>query len=288
MASAPAHTAFEVAFDTSALQELMNREEITARELALLLDGAAIVFVSPVVPAQLLRTRDVGRLRCKEARLTALGGEHFFVTAPLPSLLDTEASTFVHETACYTDLQRWARDFMQLTSEQREEFLAQWLDHPRMRELETRAHARYCATIPKPSPQAVMQEATLHSDFFRHCLQGVSRKADVDLVLAAPSRYAAHVTLTGMVVLNAIGAYASSAVAKDRPWLKAEPDNWNDAAIVANSAYADLLVSEDTNMRSRLQFLRHQGLAFVRPVSLDEFLEHGVRAPDDGCKSPVV
>lgn len=87
-----------------------------------------------------------------------------------------------------------------------------------------------------------------------------------------PRSFRAHMLSAGMVALHHLGCYLSDAHTPEYPWLKYESDNWNDINVVAVAAYAALIVTDDANMRGRVNFLRDRGLAFVRAVSLEAFL----------------
>jgi hypothetical protein len=88
-----------------------------------------------------------------------------------------------------------------------------------------------------------------------------------------PSRYRSSVTLAAYWFLNALGAsathgYGSVTGILSRPrW-----GNWVDAQIAASSAYCSTIVTDDSEMRRKVDFIGEHFTFPLRATSLDEWL----------------
>jgi predicted nucleic acid-binding protein len=281
----------EVQFDTSALSNLL-RSDITQERLdEVLRRWHAVIVINHVsfgqlfsdlstdrVSEHLRRMKNLGfgrfrvavsthRMKVLERRRVPLSGTPTLANCTINQVLDAPDGlsgfrTF-HRQVAQELLERNDTSVLQRADRQ----LAEAFRHPTDTESRARAALKewYAYTV----LNLTRPGAVLIDDFLAYM---VDSKESREQMHRDPSKYKVHMLTASYIALNSIGCYLNDAHTPEYPWLRRETDNWNDANIAATAAHASILITDDRNMRGRLHFLESQGLAFVRTLSLEDFL----------------
>lgn len=273
----------EVAFDTSALSEVAKKGMLGRIRSCVLATGARLV-----VPADTLVEMADSRGSCAwpSNRMTRLAsllrqlGHRAVVTMDSPSMLRTERGGALRRTPGMDFAQ--ANDFMQRVCEGRmpREKPAAYLMKERMRGLDEGAKF---ALIEQGFEASDLNLADLIARLPSFVLDGeeawlrhiIRDRAWARRVQQNPMAYPAAVVTSAAHALQAIGVFSTPTRAcAPSPLFPAEPDpnDWVDARIFGQSAYASILVVNDKRAMRRCNLVRASfGLGPVA-MSLDEWL----------------
>lgn len=106
----------------------------------------------------------------------------------------------------------------------------------------------------------------------RRAIEGSRGEGYADRAFADPQNHRSNLAMGGLLSLYLIGTLMHGEHTPAFPWLKSERDDRTDVNIVAQAAYCDLFVTDDGNLRQRLEFLRGRGCVYFDVMTLAEFL----------------
>jgi hypothetical protein len=279
----------EIQFDTSALSNLLQSEVSHHEFHQAIARWAGRVVINQPSFLQCRWNRDVEQVRLFFNRMKELGFDRFEVGVPIrnqkrieiagraaergtPTLAGMRVSTNLDVTeAEHRRTVEEARAQFDTFREEDRALFQRFIDlAPERKQMGHGAAARFVDfALAFIEPRSAIVD---------HCLGtrvGVRNEALREEMARTPHRFRTHMLLAGYAAVNALGAYLTSAHTPDFPWLKREPDNHMDALVAGAAAHADILVSDDENMRARLAFLCERNLCFFRSVGLGEFLSAG-------------
>lgn len=89
---------------------------------------------------------------------------------------------------------------------------------------------------------------------------------------ASPHQHKAHLLFAGLATLNAGGLFLHGEHTPAAPYMRSDQDDYNDTSLAVEAAYCDVYVTEDDNLRDRLELLRDRGYAFFEVANIDGLL----------------